>query len=218
MSIICPTILASNAEEYQKQMKKVQDFAKRIQIDLKDNKFALGESMPLKDIWWPQNIVADVHIMYESPQIYLDTVVLIKPNMAIVHAESDCDIPKFAADLRAEGIKTGLAVLQKTTVQEVAYILPHVQHLLIFSGDLGKFGGMADMSLISKIDSAKEVNPHLEFGWDGGINDQNASELAKAGVDVLNVGGYLQNSENPQEAYAKIKSSIVGTPKENEGI
>jgi ribulose-phosphate 3-epimerase len=219
MSIVCPTILASNAEEYKNQMQKVESFARRIQIDLKDNIFALGESMPMEEIWWPEGVVADIHIMYKSPQNFVETVVNLSPSMAIVHAESDCDIPKFASDLRENNIKTGLCVLQKTTIQEVAYILPHVQHLLIFSGDLGHFGGTADLSLAGKINSAKEINPYLEFGWDGGINDQNAAELAKAGVDVLNVGGYIQNSDNPNEAYAKIKSSLeVGNQINNETI
>jgi ribulose-phosphate 3-epimerase len=209
MSIVCPTILASNSEEYKKQIEKVQGFAKRIQIDLKDNIFAMGESMPLKDIWWPENIVADIHIMYKSPQNHLKTVINLNPSMAIVHAESDCDIPKFASDLRDNNIKTGLALLQPTSVQEVAYILPHVQHLLIFSGDLGHFGGTADLGLTDKISSAKEINPYLEFGWDGGVNDINAIKLAKAGVNVLNVGGFIQNSDNPENAYAKIKDSLV---------
>ena len=216
MSIICPTVLASNEEEYKKQMDKIAGFAERIQVDLKDNIFAKGESMPLEKVWWPENIICDIHVMYKDPQNYLDTLIGLKPNMVIVHAESDCDIPKFAADLRLEGIKTGLAVLQPTHIGEVAYILPHVQHLLIFSGDLGHFGGTADLSLADKVGCAKEVNPYLEFGWDGGINDENAVELAKAGVDVLNVGGYIQNADNPQSAYAKIKDSLVGIQNENE--
>lgn len=219
MSIVCPTILASNEEEYKNQMQRVEGFAERIQIDLKDNIFAMGECMELDKIWWPQNIVADIHVMYQDPQNHLDTLIRLNLSMVIVHSESNCDVPKFAADLKEHGIKTGLAVLQPTTIGEVAYILPHVQHLLIFSGDLGHFGGTADLSLTAKIGYAKEVNPNLEFGWDGGINDQNAIELAKAGVDVLNVGGYIQNSDNPESAYAKIKSSLeVGTEINNETV
>lgn len=128
--------------------------------------------------------------------------------MVIVHAESNCDIPKFASDLREHNIKTGVAILQDTTVQHASYIFPHVQHLLIFSGDLGHFGGTADLTLTSKIKEAKEIHQYLEIGWDGGINIENAHDLAKAGVDVLNVGGAIQNADNPKEAYATIKSRL----------
>jgi len=208
MSIVCPTILASNEDEYRNQIEKVKNFAERIQIDLKDNIFALGESLPMEKVWWPNSVVADIHIMYKDPQKHITTIKELHPSMVIVHAESNCSVPEFAAELEKEGIKTGLCLLQPTTVQQAAYILPHVQHLLIFSGDLGKFGGSADLSLTAKITSAKEVNPNLEFGWDGGINEANAVELAKRGVDVLNVGGYIQNSDDPEEAYAKIKRVV----------
>lgn len=208
MSIVCPTVLASDANEYQKQIEKVKSFAERIQIDLKDNDFAPGESMPLKDIWWPKNITADIHVMYRNPQNYLATLIDLMPSMVIVHAESNCDVPKFAADLRASSIKTGLAILQPTEIAEVSYILPHIQHLLIFSGNLGHFGGKADISLTSKIAEAKKINKYLEFGWDGGVSVENAADLAKNGIDVLNAGGAIQNSEDPQKAYATIKAII----------
>ena len=210
MSIVCPTILAKDETDYKTQIDKVAGFAKRIQIDLKDNKFALGQSIPLDKLWWPKGIEADIHVMYQNPQEYLDAFIKLKPSMVIVHAESTCDIPKLAADLRDKGIKTGLAILQNTTIDEVKYIFPHVQHLLIFSGDLGHFGGQADFSLTSKIAEAKAAHPYLEIGWDGGITAINAKELTDAGVDVLNVGGAIQNAQNPQEAYAKIKESIMG--------
>lgn len=209
MSIICPTILATNLEEYKKQLAKVENFAERIQIDLKDNDFAPGVSMPLESIFWPEQIVADIHIMFRNPQDHLQTIIDLKPNMAIVHAESNCDIPKFASDLRTKGIKTGVCILQATTVEEVSYIFPHVQHLLIFSGDLGHFGGKADLGLLDKVTQAKNVHKYLEIGWDGGINEINVKQLAENGVDVLNVGGAIQNADNPHDAYATIKARIT---------
>lgn len=208
MSIVCPTVLASDADEFKKQIIKIESFAERIQIDLKDNDFAPGESMPIKDIWWPADMVADIHVMYRNPQEHLQALINLKPSMVIVHAESNCDIPKFASDLRLKGIKTGVCILQTTTVESVAYILPHIQHLLIFSGDLGHFGGRADLGLLVKVKQAKEINKFLEVGWDGGINQENAHEIASGGVDVLNVGGAIQNSQDPSNAYATIKANI----------
>jgi ribulose-phosphate 3-epimerase len=209
MTIICPAILAKDQEEYKKQIETVKPFAERIQIDLKDNDFALGESILVNEVWLPDSIVCDIHIMYSRPQDHLQTLLKLKPNMVIVHAESTCDIPKFAADLREAGIKTGVAILQDTLIKDVAYIFPHVQHLLIFSGDLGHYGGTADLSLTSKIAEAKQAHKYLEIGWDGGVNAKNAADLAKAGVDVLDVGGAIQNSDNPEVAYATIKARLT---------
>lgn len=208
MSLICPTVLAENAHEYREQMERIEKFAIRVQIDLKDGIFAPGDSIKLSSLWFPKNAIVDLHLMYKNPGKYLGKLIDLKPHMVIVHAESDCDVPKFAADLRSKGIKTGLAVLQKTKISDIEYILPHIQHLLIFSGSLGKFGGTADLKLTKKISEAKQISPFLEIGWDGGVNEQNCAKLAKAGVDVLNVGGAIQKSDAPQEAYATMVSIV----------
>ena len=209
MSIICPTVLASDAHSFREQVEKVIPFAERIQIDLMDGVFAPSKSLPLEQIWLPEGVVCDIHIMYKNPQNYLAMLQKLRPNMVIVHAESDCDIPKFAATLRLANIKTGLAILQKTQVADIAYLLPHVQHLLIFSGDLGHFGGVADIGLAQKGQEAKQTAKHLEIGWDGGANEENCASLAEAGIDVINVGGAIQKATDPQTTYATMKAKVT---------
>jgi ribulose-phosphate 3-epimerase len=206
MSIICPTVTAFDTHEYRTQLERVDTFAPRIHVDLMDGEFAPTKSPDLSQLWLPENVECDVHIMYKRPQDHLEQLIALKPSLVIVQTESDCDIPKFAADLREAGIKIGISVLQDTKISDVSYLFPHVQHLLIFSGNLGHFGGQADLSLIAKITEAKAIHPSLEIGWDGGINADNCQELASAGVDVLNVGSAIQKAEKPQEAYATMVS------------
>jgi ribulose-phosphate 3-epimerase len=114
----------------------------------------------------------------------------------------------FAAELHKEGVKAGLSVLPETSIDSVEQIINSFDHLLIFAGHLGHFGGKADLSLLSKVAEAKEHHPELEIGWDGGVNDTNARQLAEGGVDVLNVGGFLQSADNPAGAYVKLKSEL----------
>jgi ribulose-phosphate 3-epimerase len=114
----------------------------------------------------------------------------------------------FAARLHVEGIRAGLAILPGTSVESVEQIINSFDHLLIFSGDLGHFGGKADLSLLAKAQEAKEHHPDLEIGWDGGVNDQNAKQIADGGIDVLNVGGFIQNATNSEEAYGKLLREI----------
>jgi ribulose-phosphate 3-epimerase len=208
MSIICPTVTAFDTHEYRAQIERVTAFAPRIHVDLMDGEFAPTKSPDLSQIWLTEGIECDVHIMYKRPQDHLEQLKALKPSLVIVQAESDCDIPKFAADLREAGIKTGISVLQSTQINDVAYLFPHVKHLLIFSGDLGHFGGQVDMTLTGKVAEAKAAHKYLEIGWDGGINAENCRALADTGVDVLNVGGAIQKSATPQEAYATMVSKI----------
>lgn len=204
-SVICPTILATDKHVYREQIEKVAGFAERIQIDVMDGVFAQPKSVDISSIWAPDGCAFDIHVMYKNPQDYLDDIINVKPNMAIVHAESDCDIAYFASLLRDQDIKTGIAILPETQPEEIEYLLWHVQHVLLFGGKLGSFGGHADLHQAEKARKLKEMNRHLELGWDGGANIDNIKVLLDAGIDVVNVGSYIQKSENPAEAYASLR-------------
>ena len=67
---------------------------------------------------------------------------------------------------------------------------------------------MTDLGLLDKVQKTAEHHPDVEIAWDGGISDQNAKQLVNGGVDVLNVGGFIQKSENPKDAYDKLLSVI----------
>jgi len=208
MAVICPAILADTITGYNHQMEVTAKFAERIQIDLMDGEFAKHKSIEVDDVWWPHNVVADIHLMYQNPFDYLDKLILLKPNMVIIHVETMIHHMHFAAELHKEGIKAGLAILPETPVSNIEQILHSFDHLLIFSGDLGHFGGKANLDLLNKVQQAKEHHPDLEIGWDGGVNDENARALAEGGVDVLSTGGFIQKSQNPKEAYEKLTSLI----------
>lgn len=210
MAEICPTVLASDAQDYQTQMNKIAGFAKRIQIDLTDGVFAPSPTVALEQVWWPEGIEqVDLHLMYKDPTSVLDDVIRLKPHMAIVHAEADGNFVKLAEKLKKHGIKTGVALLAKTSTHVIKPSLPVIDHVLIFSGDLGKFGGIADTALLKKSSQLKEWKSELEIGWDGGVNDNNAIELSEGGVDVLNVGGFIQKSPEPFEAYKKLSNLVA---------
>jgi len=208
---ICPTITALTIEEFNAQIEKVSIFAKRIHIDLMDGIFAPTKSIDLSQVWWPEGIMADIHVMFQNPSELLDGLIDLKPNMVIVHAEAVCDVALFASRLREHGVKTGLALLPQTSVSSVDYLLPHVQQVLIFSGNLGYQGGSkADLSLLEKIDQVKQSHKWVpEIAWDGGINDLVARQLTEGGVDVLNVGSFIHSSTNPTNAYNLLTQQVT---------
>lgn len=203
-AIICPTVLAAGPHEFREQMARIASFANRIQIDLMDGKFAPTMSIPLDRIWWDERIQADIHLMYQSPLQYLAQLIHLKPHMVIVHFETAVPHEHFVSELKKRGIKAGLCLLKNTPVEVAKDVLPLYDHLLIFSGDLGRFGGQADILLVEKAIQAKAINPHIEVGWDGGVNAENIAALAHGGIDVLNVGGYIQNADDPSAAYESL--------------
>ncbi len=208
MSLVCPTITAYDEHEYMTQIDQVKGFAKRIHIDLMDGEFAPTKSPNLDGIWWPHNLIADIHLMYQRPMENIKQLVKLKPHMVVIHNEATVHHMHFAAELHKADIKVGLALLHDTPAEYAHQIMHSFDQILVFSGNLGHHGGQADLNLLNKVNYIREHHPDVEIAWDGGINDENAPKLVAAGVDVLNTGGFIQKAANPEAAYDTITSVI----------
>lgn len=206
-AIICPTVTTTSSKDYREAIERISEFAERIHIDFADGIFAPTKLEPIEDAWWPIGLIVDFHIMYQNPLEHLETVITHQPNLAVIHAEAD-DVQEFLEELDGLGIGRGVALLKDTAVDSIKAYIDHVDHVLVFSGDLGYYGGKADMELLDKVARLRELKPTLEIGWDGGINEQTAAALAEGGVDVLNVGGAIQKASDPEAAYDKLTSVI----------
>jgi ribulose-phosphate 3-epimerase len=190
-------------------MERLAPFATRVHIDIMDGEFAPVKSINLDQTWWPGGVRADLHMMVKEPFQYVDLYRALGPQMVIVHAEADGgDFVAWAEAMRRHGIETGVALLQETPVETIAPALNWIDHVLIFSGDLGHFGGTADLSLLDKVQQLRKLKPTIEIGWDGGINDTNIYKLAEGGVDVMNVGGFVQRADHPEKAYQKLREVL----------
>lgn len=206
--VICPTVTAYDENQYKKQMNVAASLSQRIHIDLMDGHLAPTISPGLDKVWWPHNAWADIHLMYQNPMPELSRIKSLKPNLTIIHAEAHAHHMLFAGELHKEGLKAGLAILQNTPVEKVANILHSFDHILVFSGDLGHHGGHANLALLDKVKEVRALHPDAEIGWDGGITDKNVLNFVRAGVSVLNTGGFIQEAGDPKHAYDKLKKLV----------
>lgn len=204
---ICPTVTTDDPAVYQRQIEQTVSYAHRIHIDLSDG-FFTNKLVEIEDVWWPGGVRADLHVMYQRPFDHMEALVALRPQLIIVHAEAEGDFKEFVAYTHHYGIEVGVALLPDTPVEAIEPALEAIDHVLIFSGNLGHFGGHADLALLDKAQRIRELNPRIELGWDGGVNDQNARQLAEGGIDVLNAGGYLHGAVAPQTAYATLRAAI----------
>lgn len=201
MSVVCPTVTAEDPHTFRSQIERLQPFANRIHLDFMDGLFTSNKSIDLSQAWSLDDIRTDLHLMYMRPDVYVDLIIHLSPSLVIVHAEAKGEYGPFAKKLQDKGIKTGVCLLQDTPVSLISSHLDLIDHVLIFSGDLGHFGGKVDLKLLDKVRELKKLKPSIEIGWDGGVSLENAKQLSDGGVDVLNVGGYIQKAANPQQRF-----------------
>ena len=71
MALVAPTITSSDPESYKKEIEQVQGFADRVHIDLADGHFAPTNLINPAQVWWPDGMTADLHVMFERPVRFL---------------------------------------------------------------------------------------------------------------------------------------------------
>lgn len=208
MAVIAPCVLAETPDDYKAMIERVQPFAQRIHIDLADGEFAPTKTVLGDDVWWPKEMLVDVHAMVQHPEKYVQALIAQKPHLIIFHAELQINMPALLNYVKQCGIKAGVALQRGTVPATVKDALEAADHCMIFSGDLGHYGGTASLMQLEKVRLIKAINAGLEIGWDGGVNVENAYSLAQNGIDVLNVGGAIQKADDPLKAYTALVNEI----------
>lgn len=208
--VICPSVTPSNPDPhvYREQIERI-GFAERVQIDLMDGVFAPNRNLNPIQVWWPDSMLADIHLMYQKPSEQLETLINLKPHLIILHIEADGNIEDYLSHIKRFGIKAGVALLADTPVEQAHGCIELADHVMLFAGKLGSFGGVADLSIAQKIAQIRAIRPDVEIGWDGGVNADNINILAEAGVDVCAVGGYIQRSDDPNAAYQQLLTLLA---------
>ena len=210
-SVIAPAILAENAQQYKEQVDRITGFAERVHIDLTDGEFAPTFTVSIPELWAPEGWTIDIHAMVNKLDEYVPKLIALRPHLIIIHAEAEGDVLGALKEIKRSGIMTGLALLKPTVPQTVEELIKEAEHVLIFSGELGKFGGTASLMQLEKIRIVKMINPNVEIGWDGGVMVDNAYSLVQGGVNILNVGGTIQKATDPPAMFAKLQQEISKT-------
>ena len=208
MAEIAPTILTETLDEYKASVDRLTPFAQRVHIDISDGEFAPNFLLGEAQLYWPKEWRVDIHAMVMRPSEHLAQLIALKPNLIVFHAEVQEDRAALINQIKAAGIKAGIALLKTTVPSTIADIIKLADHVMIFSGDLGKNGGTASLMQLEKVRLIKAINPAVEIGWDGGVNIENAYTLAQGNVNVLNTGSAIATAEDPAEVYAALTKEI----------
>ncbi len=212
MAEIAPAVLAESPQQYRHDLEIATSVSDRVQIDLVDGSFASNTTINLVQAYWPDAVRADLHLMYNDPYEHVSTIIAQNPHLAIIHIEAknmdEESIAGMRTDIQSMGVGFGIAVLPDTPVEAIAPHISDIDHVLVFTGELGHYGGQLRFDCLEKISQIKHLNGRIEVGVDGGITDETAETVVKAGADVLNVGGFIQNATHPKDAYATLEKII----------
>lgn len=205
---IAPAVLAETTDQFKVMMEKIHLLANRVHIDITDGEFAPTFTINVSEAWWPEGWHADIHAMVARPSEYVEQLIALKADLIIFHAEVEEDLLPVIQKIKSAGLKVGIALQRQTVPSTVANLIMAVDHVMIFSGELGHYGGTVNLMQLEKVRLIRAIKPEIEIGWDGGVDIDNAFGLTQGGVDVLNVGGAIAKSEDPAATYTALVAEI----------
>lgn len=200
---LAPSILSADFARLGEQVKEASAArADYIHVDVMDGHFVpnitLGPDI-VAAIRPVTRLPLDVHLMIESPELYVSAFAEAGADIITVHQETCAHLHRVVEQIKMSGKRAGVAINPATPIGTLEEILPFVDLVLVMTVNPG-FGGQSfidsmpqKIAALRKLVDARHLKPELEV--DGGIHVETATRVVEAGADVLVAGSAIFNSQ-----------------------
>ncbi len=209
---IAPSILAADQADLRSEIGKVEDAgADMVHVDVADGHFAPNISMgpdTVRSIRPVTSLPLDTHLMISEPEKFVELFLKAGSDIITVHAEA-VDPEQFSRIsrlVRSKGKKAGLALKPLTPLPDwFKSRLGDVDLLLVLSVNPGFPGQRFMPEVLPKVQTAaKLAGTHpVEIEVDGGVDQENARSIVKAGATTLVAGASVFRRDD-------VKSALIG--------
>ena len=154
----------------------------------------------------------DVHLMIVEPDRYIKTFADLGADVLTVHVEACTHLHRSLQSIKAAGMKAGVALNPHTPVASLSHIIADIDLVCLMSVNPG-FGGQSFIE--ATYEKVRELRTLIDenkastlIEIDGGVTDQNASQLIAAGADVLVAGSYVFSATDPTATIANLSAQV----------
>lgn len=215
MAIIAPSLLAANFLHLGKACKMLNESeAAWFHLDVMDGSFVpnISYGLPvIEQIKKTTTKVLDVHLMIVHPEKYIAEFKKAGADVLTVHYEACPHLHSTLQQIKAHGMKAGVALNPHSSVDLLRDVIKDIDVVCVMSVNPG-FGGQKFIEhTYEKVRALKQiiVNAGADtlIEIDGGVTENNAAALVKAGADVLVAGTTVFKAADPKSMIVTLKNA-----------
>lgn len=212
MNILSPSILSADFRHLEQDILEAIDAgAEYLHIDVMDGMFvpSISFGMPvIKSIRPVTDKVFDVHLMVEEPGRYIDDFADCGADLITVHAEACKHLDRTIQQIRARGLKAGVALNPATPLCVLDHVITKVDMILIMTVNPG-FGGQKYIpEMTEKIAALRKMltdrGLQTDIEVDGGISADTIRTVLGAGANVIVAGSAVFGKGDIREKAATL--------------
>ena len=210
--LIAPSLLSADFGNLQRDIELInQSSADWFHVDVMDGVFVPNISFGfpvLKAIQKHAQKPLDVHLMIVNPDQYIVPFKEVGTEILTVHIEACNHLHRSVQNIKANGMKAGVALNPHTNINLLEDIIADVDLVCLMSVNPG-FGGQKFIEntyqkviALKKLITDKKSKALIEI--DGGVDLMNYKKLVHCGADVLVAGNTVFGSTNPIQAITQL--------------
>ena len=153
----------------------------------------------------------DVHLMIAPADPFIAAFADAGSDIITVHAEVGPHLDRTLQLIRSLGKKAGVSLTPQTPESALAYVLHHLDLILVMTVNPG-FGGQAFIpAMVEKIKRVRSMigAKPIQLAVDGGITPDTAASCASAGANVLVAGSAVFKDGNYAQNIAALRAAAA---------
>ncbi|OGX15690.1 MAG: ribulose-phosphate 3-epimerase [Omnitrophica WOR_2 bacterium RBG_13_41_10] len=210
---IAPSLLSADFSCLAREIHKIESAqADMLHIDVMDGNFVPNITIGpvvIKDIRKITKLPLDVHLMIKRPELLIDNFIAAGSDMITLHIETipGAKLKVQSAKLKKKGIRLGISLNPNTPLSKIKPVLNMVDFVLVMSVYPGFPGQKFIASVLPKIKQLRAIFKG-DIAVDGGINQDTARQVVRAGANVLAAGSYIFKAKNYHQVIRGLKCLI----------
>ena len=207
---IHPSILSADFANFARDLSTMTT-ADAAHVDVMDNHFVPNLTFGIGVVEALRKATAlplDVHLMIEDPERWAPAYAEFAESVTF-HLEASKTPLQLAREIRALGSKVAIAIKPNTPVKSLVELLPEIDMVLIMTVEPGFGGQRLIPETLQKIAQARsEIRASgldIALQVDGGVTEDNISELAELGANVFVAGSAVFKNPDRDAQILKLR-------------